>query len=92
VNWVSPIRGNDTGTEARYSTGGERDRPAKPRDDVQAMLIERGALEGGSKWLKDLVDDGSEERFNKWTICIEEHLKFIEIDLIDTLSTEKGEN
>jgi len=72
--------------------GGERDRPAKPRDDVQAMLIERGALGGGSKWLKDLVDDGSEERFNKWTICIEERLKFIEIDLIDTLSTEKGEN
>jgi hypothetical protein len=56
------------------------------------MLIERGALGGRSKWLKDLVDDGSEERFNKWTICIEERLKFIEIDLIDTLSTDKGEN
>jgi hypothetical protein len=29
------------------------------------MLKERGAVGGGSKWLKDLVDDGSEERFNK---------------------------
>ncbi len=38
---------------------------------------------GGSKWLKDLVDDGSEERFNKWTICVEERLKLIEIDFID---------
>ena len=25
----------------------------------------RGDVGGGSKWLKDLVDDGSEERFNK---------------------------
>jgi hypothetical protein len=27
------------------------------------MLIERGTL-GGNKWLKDLVDDGNEEKFN----------------------------
>ena len=56
------------------------------------MFKERGTQGGGSRWLKDLVDDGSEERFNKWTICIEECLTFIEIDLIDTLTTEKGEN
>jgi hypothetical protein len=68
---------------------GERGRPAKPRDDVQAMLIERGALGGGSKWLKDLVDDGSEERLNKGSICTEERLKFIEIDLIDTRKGRK---
>jgi hypothetical protein len=43
------------------------------------MLIGRGTLGGGSKWLKDLVDDGSEERSNKWTICIKESLKLIEI-------------
>jgi hypothetical protein len=32
--------------------------------------------ENWRKWLKHLVDDGSEERFNKWTVCIEERLKF----------------
>jgi hypothetical protein len=39
----------------------------------------RGTVGGGSKWLKDLVDDGSEERFNKWTICVEERLKLIKM-------------
>jgi hypothetical protein len=29
------------------------------------MLIERGAVGGGSKWLEHLADDGSKERFNK---------------------------
>jgi hypothetical protein len=42
------------------------------------MLKERGTVGGGSKWLEDLVNDGSEERFNKWTIHVEERLKFIE--------------
>jgi hypothetical protein len=51
------------------------------------VLVGRGTLGGGGKWLKDPVDDGSEERFNKWTICIEER-----IDFMDTLSTEQGEN
>jgi hypothetical protein len=55
------------------------------------VLVERGTLRGGGKWLKDLVDEG-EERFNKWTICIEERLKLIEIDFIETLSTEQVEN
>jgi hypothetical protein len=36
------------------------------------------------------VDDGSEERFNKWTICIEERLELIKIDFIDTFSTEQA--
>jgi hypothetical protein len=71
---------------------GERNSPGKPRNDVQAVLIERGIPGGGGKWLKDLVDDGSKERINKWTICIEEHLKLIEIDFIDTLSVQQGEN
>jgi hypothetical protein len=53
------------------------------------MLIERGARGGGSKWLKNLVDDGSKKRFNKWSICTEERLKFIEIDLIDTRKGRK---
>jgi hypothetical protein len=39
------------------------------------MLIERGAVGGGSMWLKDLVHDGSEERLNKWTVCVEERLQ-----------------
>ena len=46
---------------------------------------------GGSKWLKDLVEEGSKERFNQRMIYIEEHLKFIEMDFIDALFTEKGE-
>ncbi len=43
------------------SNWGKWGRPGKPRDDIQAMLKERGVVKGKSKWLKDLVDDGSEE-------------------------------
>jgi hypothetical protein len=94
---LSELRESDEREWHRYRSRvinwGEGDHTAKPRDDVQAILIERGALGGGGKWLKYLLDDGSEERFNKWTMGIEERLKFIEIlDLIDTLSTETGEN
>ena len=71
---------------------GERNRPGKARDVGQAVLIERGNLGGGCKWPKNLVDDGNEERFNKWTVCIEKRLKLIEMDSIDTLSSEEGEN
>jgi len=46
----------------------------------------------GSKWLKDLINNKSEERLNKWTICVKERLKLIEIDFIEILSTEKGKN
>ena len=56
------------------------------------MLIERGSLGGGGKWLKDLVDDGREERLPKWAIYIGERLELINIDLIGTLFTEKIEN
>jgi hypothetical protein len=58
-------------------------RPSKPQNDIQAVLVGRGTLGGGGKWLKDLVDDGSKERFKKWAICIEKR-----IDFINTLSTE----
>jgi hypothetical protein len=56
------------------------------------VLVKRGTLGCRCKWLKDLVDGGGEERLNEWTISVKEHLKFIEIDFIDTLSTEEGEN
>jgi hypothetical protein len=59
-------------------------RPGKPRNVIQAVLMGRGTLGGGGEWLKDLVDDGSEER---WTIFIEER-----ISSVDTLSTKQGED
>jgi hypothetical protein len=53
------MRGRDGGKVINW---GKWNRPSKPQNDVQAVLIERGILGGRSKWLKDLVDDGSEER------------------------------
>jgi hypothetical protein len=56
------------------------------------VLVEGAALGGRCKWLKDLVDGGSKERFNEGTICVEECLKLIEVDLVDALSAKEGEN
>ncbi len=63
----------NTLTTPVISNWGKWGHPSKPQDDVQAMLKERGVVEGGSKWLKDLVNNGSEEMDNMCQRASEAH-------------------
>jgi hypothetical protein len=56
------------------------------------VLVKGGILGGQCEWLEDLVGHRSEEWLDEWTIGVEERLKLIKVDLVDTLSAKEGEN
>jgi hypothetical protein len=59
------------------------------------MLKERATVRGGSKWLKNLVDGGSERMEVRKALTNGQYVSkdvCIEIDFIDTLSTERGKS